>query len=120
MAFLRANGETRGYTNYWVAYPLAFLSGEELLFVPRLPYHADFRFTTRDDRYPAYGAAVAASERAAFIVTHHPALVARLRQALTARAVSFRQADIGEYHVLYDLSRNVSPADLGLGADCCP
>ena len=48
--FLRQQGETRGYSNYWVAYPLAFLSSEELLFVPRLPYHTDLRYT--DARRP--------------------------------------------------------------------
>lgn len=26
IAFLQENGVTRGYSNYWVAYPLAFLS----------------------------------------------------------------------------------------------
>ncbi len=39
MAFLRAQGETRGYTNYWVEFPLAFLSNEELIYrcPPALP-----------------------------------------------------------------------------------
>ena len=50
--FLRANGETRGYTNYWVEYPLAFASQEELLYVARLPYPEDFRYTARDSRLP--------------------------------------------------------------------
>ncbi len=48
--FLRQQGETRGYSNYWVAYPLAFLSSEELLFVPRLPYHTDLRYTDATTR----------------------------------------------------------------------
>ncbi len=37
VAFLEAHDERAGYTNYWVAYPLAFLSQERLIFVPRLP-----------------------------------------------------------------------------------
>ena len=41
MDFLRAQGETCGYTNYWVEYPLAFASQDELIFTARLPYHAD-------------------------------------------------------------------------------
>ena len=63
MAFLREKGETRGYTNYWVAYPLAFQSVEELIFVPRLPYHPDLRYTARDDRYLPYDDLAAQSER---------------------------------------------------------
>ena len=72
--YLRENGETRGYSNYWVAYPLAFLSDENLVFVPRLPYHEDLRFTLRDDRYPAYDNLVAGSQRVAYITTNNPAL----------------------------------------------
>jgi len=49
--FLHRRGETHGYTNYWVSYPLAFRSGESLIYVPGLPYHLDFRYTQRDNRY---------------------------------------------------------------------
>ncbi|MEE8391288.1 MAG: hypothetical protein V3S14_10910, partial [Anaerolineae bacterium] len=41
MDFLRTHGGTRGYGNYWVTYPIAFLSNEEIVLVPRLPYKAD-------------------------------------------------------------------------------
>ena len=39
IAFLSETDETRGYTNYWVSYPLIFRSQEELVFYPALPYH---------------------------------------------------------------------------------
>ena len=39
--FLLVNGETRGYTNYWVAYPLAFASQEDLIFTPSLNFSAE-------------------------------------------------------------------------------
>ncbi|MBL8055767.1 MAG: glycosyltransferase family 39 protein [Anaerolineales bacterium] len=118
--FLQARGETRGYTNYWVAYPLAFLSGEALLYTPRLPYHEDLRYTPRDDRYPPYGAAVAAAPRTAFILTRHLALEARLRAGLQALGVAFTEARIGEFQVFYALARPVRPEELGLGQACCP
>lgn len=118
--FLRAHGETRGYTNYWVAYPLAFLSGEDLIFTPRLPYHEDFRYTPRDDRYAPYAAEVPAGPRAAYITTRHPALEARLRAGLQAQGVTFAEAQIGEFHVFFGLSRPVTPEALGLGQLCCP
>jgi hypothetical protein len=116
--FLRSQGETRGYTNYWVTYPLAFTSQETLLFVPRLPYHADFRFTPREDRYPPYSAAVAESPRVAYITTRHAALDERLRQGFRALDVSFEEAAFGDYRVFYALGRRVEPAELGLG-ECC-
>ncbi len=113
MAFLQTQGETRGYTNYWVAYPLAFRSQESLIFVPRLPYHPDFRYTPRDDRYPPYDALVDAAERAAYITTRHPALDARLRTYFAAQGVTWREKQIGEYRVFYALSRKVQPPKWG-------
>jgi len=117
--FLRANGETRGYTNYWVEYPLAFESHEDLLYVARLPYHEDFRYTARDSRLPAYEAAVAASARVAYITTRHPALDSQLRSGLTALGVEFSERNFGDYHVFYALSRRVTPEEFSFGLDCC-
>ena len=118
-AFLRAHGEMRGYTNYWVEYPLAFSSQEDLIFVARLPYHPDLRYSARDDRYAPYDALVEASPRVAYITARLPALDNRLRSALDQLAVTYREADIGEFHFYYDLPRKVTPAELSLGATCC-
>ena len=115
MAFLRAQGETRGYTNYWVEYPLAFASQDELIFTARLPYHADLRYSSRDDRYPPYDALVSASPSAAYITAHLPELDARLRTAFARLGVSYHEAAIGDFHVFYGLSRKVTPTELGWG-----
>jgi 4-amino-4-deoxy-L-arabinose transferase-like glycosyltransferase len=117
--FLRARAETRGYTNYWVSYPLAFLSGEELIYEARLPYHHDLRYTPRDSRYAPYAEAVAASERVAYITTRHPALDARLRADFARLDVAYAEHAIGDFHIFYDLSRPVTPTELGLGENCC-
>ena len=115
MGFLRTSGERRGYTTYWVAYPLAFLSDEEMIFVPQLPYHGDLRYTPRDDRYPPYDQLVEASLRVAYITSRHPALENELRRGLLAEGVAFEEADVGGYHVFHHLSRTVTPAQLGIG-----
>ena len=112
--FLLTQGETRGYTNYWVAYPLAFLSRERLLFVPDLPYHADLRHTPRDNRYPPYAEEVADALRVAYITTGPDSLEARLRAELGRSGVEWREAAVGDYHVFYDLSRPVRPEELDL------
>lgn len=119
-AFLRERGETRGYANYWVTFPLAFLSREDLVFAARLPYHLDFRYTPRDDRYPAYTAAADAADRTAYIVTRHPPLEARLRAGLAALNVAYQEERLGDFTLFYGLTRPVRPAELGLGAACCP
>ena len=115
MTFLREHGETSGYSNYWVAYPLAFLSSEELIYVPRLPYHADFRYTTRDDRYPAYGEIVSRAERVAYITARHPSLDQYLQDRFSERSLTWQEAKIGDFHVFYNLSRTVQPEEIGLG-----
>ena len=58
IGFLTDHALDRGYSTYWISYPLAFLSDESLIFVPRLPYHRDFSYTARDSRYAAYETAV--------------------------------------------------------------
>ncbi len=113
--FLEMNGETRGYTNYWVAYPLAFQSEEELIFIPRLPYHQDFRYTSRDDRYEPYRVAVAEAERVAYITTLHPALDGVLRVEFERLGVGWKEKQIGDFQVFFDLTRVVRPEEMGLG-----
>jgi hypothetical protein len=112
--FLEEQGETRGYTNYWVAYPLAFLSQEELIFIPRLPYHEDFRYTPRDDRYSPYDEAVENTEKVAYITTHHPYLEQYLRDAFLTLDLTWQERQIGDYYVFYCLSAVVRPGNLGL------
>ena len=112
--FLEQAGEVRGYSNYWVAYPLAFHSGEQVIFAPRLPYHPDLRYTARDDRYPPYKGMVEQSQRVAYITSGQPALEQAIRQGLSGLGVSWQEALLGEFHIFYRLSRPVRPAQLGL------
>lgn len=113
ISFLRTHGGTRGYGNYWVAYPIAFLSHEEIILPPCLPYKADMRYTSRDDRYKPYREWVAASPDVVYVTTNHPALDALLSGRFQALGVGFREAQIGSFHVFYGLSRPVAPRELG-------
>jgi hypothetical protein len=114
IAFLKANDIERGYTNYWVAYTLAFRTQEEIIFTPSLPYHQDFRFTERDNRYPPYSEQVAASNQVAFITTHHPNLEAALQHSLTERGIDFKIARFDPFTLIYDLSQPIRPDQLDL------
>ena len=115
IAFLQAQGETRGYSNYWVSYPIAFRSQEQVIFIPRLPYHLDLRYTPRDDRYSPYTEMVETSERVAYITTRNPALDAHLVEQFRVLGVTWEETQIGDFHVYYRLSRAVRPQDIGLG-----
>jgi 4-amino-4-deoxy-L-arabinose transferase-like glycosyltransferase len=115
MAFLRDHNESYGYTNYWVSYPLVFLSQEKLVFIPALPYHQDFRYTSRDNRYQPYNDEVASSNKVAYITTHHPALDEYLREKFKRAGVSWKEAQIGDFQVFYGLSKLIRPEEMGLG-----
>jgi hypothetical protein len=120
MVFLREKGETRGYSNYWVTYPLAFHSNEELIFIPRLPYHTDFRYTDRDDRYPPYQELVADATRVAYITTNNQPLDEYLREQFTTLRMTWNETYIGDYHLFYDLSRLIRPGEISLGETTVP
>ena len=115
MAFLHQVGGTRGYSNYFVAFRIAFLSQEEILLSSQLPYKPDFSYNRADDRYPAYTDAVQAADEVVYITSIHPDLDARLAAALQAAQVEFQEADIGPYHIFYRLDRPIEPQALGFG-----
>ncbi len=113
--FLKSEGETTGYSNYWVSYPLAFLSKETLVFIPRLPYHTDLIYTQRDDRYLPYDRKVDQATHVAYITTMNPALDSYLREHFQILQISWDEKQIGDYHVYYHLSRVVRPGEINLG-----
>lgn len=111
--FLQEQGETRGYTHYWVAYPLAFESNETLIFVPDLPYHLNLSYTPRDNRYEPYNCLVNESKRVAYITTQQTErLNALLRQQFAAKGITWQEKSIGDYLVFYNLSHKITPAEL--------
>ncbi|OGO32035.1 MAG: hypothetical protein A2Z16_16925 [Chloroflexi bacterium RBG_16_54_18] len=112
--FLLEEGEARGYSNYWVSYPIAFLSQEELIYIPRLPYHPDLRYTLRDDRYSPFTEQVENAERAAYITTKNPLLDRNIREGLLILNVSWQEHQIGDYQIFYNLSKMVRPEELRL------
>jgi hypothetical protein len=111
---LEVNRELRGYTTYWVAYPLAFHSEEKAIFVPQLPYHQDFRYTPRDDRYPPYKGMVESSEQVAYITVQQTELELRIRDAFVSAGISWQEEILGEYRVFYALSAAVRPSQIDL------
>ncbi|KPL74346.1 hypothetical protein ADN00_13675 [Ornatilinea apprima] len=112
--FLKANQLTRGYTNYWVAYPLAFLSQEELIYIPALPYHPDLRYTARDNRYAPYNDIVAQAEQIAYITTHNEPLNQQLRGEFKRLGAAWEEKTIGDYVVFYHLNPMLRVDDLNL------
>ena len=86
-----------------------------MVFVPTLPYHEDFRYTRRDNRYQSYNDEVARADKVAYITTHHPALDEYLRTRFRQAGVSWKETKIGDFQVFYGLSKYIRPAEIGLG-----
>ncbi len=112
--FLDDHNLTRGYSNYWVSYPLDFLSRERIIFTPELPYHLDLRYTSRDNRYLPYNALVDQSQDIAYITSKNPALDARLQEGFTKLDIRWNEETIGDFNIYYNLSAPVRPAEIDL------
>jgi hypothetical protein len=91
-----------GYTNYWVAFRLAFLSGERMQFSAALPYKRDLSYNPADNRYPPYDEAIAQAERIAYITTNLPELDAWLEEDWAAQGITYEETQVGVFHVYYD------------------
>lgn len=118
--FLQDDHATRGYTNYWVSYPLAFLSDEQIIFIPSLPYHLDLTYTERDNRYEPYNEIVNQSDSVAYITTRNPELDKKIEKAFQLEGIQWSEKRIGDYHIYYKIDRKVRPIELGLIAEKLP
>ncbi len=115
ISFLQEKGELHGYSHFWVAYKITFLSGEQIIIAPRLSYRADLRLDQNQDRYPAYSLWVDQSSVPPFyLTTNQTELDRRLRSALGAGQIGYSEEVIGPYHLFYGLSAGVTPEELGL------
>src|SRR5262249_7608565 len=101
--FLEAHGGQRGYATYWAAYRLIFLSHEQVILSPQLPFLKSLD-KTGTDRYPEYTAAVNAAEQPVYVTANLPALDSAIAQRLTLREISFSRQAIGPYTIFYNLS----------------
>jgi hypothetical protein len=108
IAFLDENQLYNGYTQYWIAFRLAFLSGERMQYSATLPYLPSLNYTPLDERYPPYRRAADAAERGALIIAETTPNVAPIRAALedglNARGITYQVAQIGAYRVYYDFA----------------
>jgi 4-amino-4-deoxy-L-arabinose transferase-like glycosyltransferase len=113
--YLEQEGELCGYSSYWFAYPAALVSEERIIFVPKLPYHPDLRYTPRDNRYQPYSDFVDGCARVAYVTTKNPNLDEFLAEQLTLRGVTWKEKVIGDFRLFTELSVKVVPVEIGLG-----
>lgn len=113
--FLLGNEMPYGYSHHWVSFKLAFLSQEQVILAPLLPYQiAPDHDLDRADRYPPYTALAESAASPVYVTSNQPWLDDLLSQRLIERGVTYEKARIGPYHIFYHLSRPMSPKALEL------
>jgi hypothetical protein len=113
IAFLDEHGLYHGYTNYWIAFRLAFLSGDRMQYSAALPYKTDLSYTRFDNRYAPYVTATenAPPEQIAYVTANVAAIKAALETSFGAQGVTYQYAQVGVYHVYYDFAPHVPVGD---------
>ena len=104
IAFLDEHDLYNGYTNYWVAFRLAFLTGERMQYSAALPYKTSLDYNPADNRYPPYVAATDSAEQIAIITTNAPELDDLLTAHFAADGLTYQETQIGAFRIFYDFS----------------
>ncbi len=113
LVFLDEQGYKYGYASYWVSYRLMFLSKENVIFDTSLPYD-EHGTRPRNNRYPPYVEMVKRAEKVVWITQNFPELDVWIAEQLAEKGIFYQTRDFGPYHVFYDFSEQVTPADFGL------
>ncbi len=114
ISFLEKNDEKYGFSNYWVSYPLAFLTDEKIISLPLLPYHSDMTYTFRDNRILSYNEELKFQNKYFFITTNNSELDKFLVDRFSANEINYQYEVIGDFHIFYQLDQPVNPEKLGL------
>jgi 4-amino-4-deoxy-L-arabinose transferase-like glycosyltransferase len=104
IAFLDDHQLYNGYTNYWVAFRLAFLSNERMQYSAALPYKITLDYNPADNRYRPYVEATEGASRVAVITTNLPELDTRLIAGWQAQKITYQETVIGAFHIYYDFA----------------
>lgn len=113
--FLHERDYASGYSNYWVAYRIAFITGESIKLAPSLPYQEDLSYTPLYDRIDGYREAADLAEDIVYVTSLHPRLDALLREGFSQQGVTFDEAQIGPYHVFHGFDEPVRPDHFRFG-----
>jgi 4-amino-4-deoxy-L-arabinose transferase-like glycosyltransferase len=114
IAFLLDNGMPYGYSHHWVSFKIAFLSQEQVVLAPLLPFRINaYDDPDRANRYPPYAAAAESAVDPVYVTSNQPWLDDLLRQRFSAQGIYYEVTTIGPYRIFHHLSRTVSPETLG-------
>ncbi len=114
--WLDAHHLSTGYTSYWIAFRIAFLSQERIRFSSALPYKSSLQYTAADERYPAYKQVADSSDDIAYITASVEAVRVALEAAFAHSGARYDSAIVGPYHIYYHFRPQIPrpPLELAL------
>jgi hypothetical protein len=98
---LEQRGLTTGYTDYWAAYSIAFVSGEQIVAAPSIA----FLYSGRLDRFPTYTASVDAvsTPRNLFLLVDQRCSAQGYLDALRASGTTYRVEPVARWVLIWDI-----------------
>lgn len=93
-----------GYTNYWIAFRLAFLSQEQFQFSATLPDRSNLEYTPAFERIPAYRATADSSHQVAYVTANVPEIEQGLEDWFKRENITYQVAQVGTYRIYYDFT----------------
>lgn len=101
IAFLEANQLTRGISNYWITFRLAFLSGERLIYTADFPEKDNLTYTPHFNRFLPYVEAVQNAPEIAYITANLPEVERQIELMLADAGINYQREQVGVYAVYY-------------------
>ncbi|MBW2064684.1 MAG: hypothetical protein JRJ03_07075 [Deltaproteobacteria bacterium] len=109
---LDSKGLRKGYANYFISYPLIYLSNERLIFTPVL-------HDPKNDRYPEYTYLVSKSDNPAFIFVNRNNETT-FREQLSKYRISAKVLKWGAYRIFYELTPEIDPEKFNMSLGSIP
>jgi hypothetical protein len=98
---LEQRGLTQGYTDYWAAYTITFISGEQIIAAPSIA----FLYSGRLDRFPVYTASVdgVQTPRDLFLLVDQRCSAQAYLGALQASGAMYRTESVARWLLVWDI-----------------
>jgi len=108
ISFLLKQGINRAYADYFIAYPITFLSNENIIVSPKGSAKVS-------ERYPAYSREVDDSKEVAYIFKKNDGMNEKFQKEIQSKGVIYKEARINEFLIYFAFSRKVLPEEIQWG-----
>lgn len=105
IAFLLKQGLTHAYSDYFIAYPITFLSNEKIIVSPK-------GGAIITERYPPYSSEVDEAKEVAYIFKRSDGQNEIFQKEMKAKGINFKEATVDDFLIYYAFSRKILPEEI--------